>query len=201
MSVMIGIDPHKATHTAVAIDRDEHAIARLKVVADRGQAQRLLAWAAPLGDERTWAIESAGGLGKLLAQQLVGAGEQVVEVPPTLSARVRLLGSVKVSKNDDNDALSTAIAGLRHCQLRKVRVEAHAAVLRLLIDRYDDLVGLRTQTACRLHVVLREMIPGGGPTSRGGCTTRDADDANLIVLRGSGSKLQYIVPAATIPAG
>ena len=163
MSVMIGVDPHKATHTVVAIDRDEHAIAKLEVVADRSQAQRLLAWAAPLGGERTWAIESASGLGRLLAQQLLGAGEHVVDVPPTLSARVRLLGSAKAGKNDDNDALSTAIAGLRHCQLRTVQVADQAAVLRLLIDRYDDLVGLRTQAACRLHVVLREMIPGGGP--------------------------------------
>jgi transposase len=162
MSVIIGIDPHKATHTAVAIDRDEQLIARLRVVADRCQTQRLLAWAAPF-DERIWAIESAAGLGRLLAQELVGAGEHVVDVPPTLSARVRLLGSSKAAKNDDNDALSTAIAGLRHCELRTVRVEDHAAVLRLLIDRYDDLVGLRTQAACRLHVVLRELIAGGGP--------------------------------------
>jgi transposase len=95
MSVIIGIDPHKATHMAVAIDRDEQPIARLEVVADRCQTERLLAWAASFGCDRTWAIESAGGLGKLLAQQLVGAGEQVVDVPPTLSARVRLLGSTR----------------------------------------------------------------------------------------------------------
>ena len=163
MTVIIGIDPHKATHTAVAIDGDEQPIARLQVVADRVQTPRLLAWAEPLGCQRTWAIESATGLGKLLAQQLLAAGEQVLDVPPTLSARVRLLGSAKASKNDDNDALSTAIAGLRHCGLRTVGVEDHTAVLRLLIDRYDDLVGLRTQAACRLHVVLRELVAGGGP--------------------------------------
>jgi transposase len=67
MSVIIGVDPHKATHTAVAIDRDEQPIATLGVVADRCQTERLLAWAASFGCERTWAIESAGGLGKLLA--------------------------------------------------------------------------------------------------------------------------------------
>jgi transposase len=163
MSVIIGVDPHKGTHTAVAIDRDEQPIARLEVVADRCQTERLLAWAAPLGFERTWAIESANGLGKLLAQQLVGAGEQVVDVPPTLSARVRLLGSTKAGKNDNNDALSTAIAGLRHCELRTVRGEDHTAVIRLLIDRYDGLVALRTQATCRLHAVLRELIAGGAP--------------------------------------
>ena len=161
MTVIIGIDPHKATHMAVAIDGDEQAIARLEVRADHAQTQRLLAWAAPLGEERTWAIESAGGLGKLLSQELLAAGEQVVDVPPTLSARVRLLGSQKAAKNDGNDALSTAIAGLRHCGLRAVRVDDHSTVLRLLIGRYDDLVSLRTQSACRLHAVLRELVAGG----------------------------------------
>jgi transposase len=163
MSVTIGIDPHKATHTAVAINRDEQPIATLQVVADRCQTERLLAWAAAFDCERIWAIESAGGLGKLLAQQLLGAGEQVVDVPPTLSARVRLLGSTKAAKNDNNDALSTAIAGLRHCELRTVGVEDQTAVIRLLIDRYDGLVALRTQATCRLHVVLRELVAGGAP--------------------------------------
>jgi len=163
MTVIIGIDPHKATHMAVAIDSDEHAIGRLEVRADRVQTQRLLAWAAPLGEDRMWAIESADGLGKLLSQQLLAAGEHVVDVPPTLSARVRLLGSTKAGKNDDNDALSTAIAGLRHCGLRAVRGDDHSTVLRFLVGRYDDLVGLRTQAACRLHAVLRELVAGGAP--------------------------------------
>jgi transposase len=167
MTVIIGVDPHKATHTAVAIDCDEQPLARLRLVADRCQTQRLLAWAEPLGAERTWAVESAGGLGKLLAQQLLDAGEHVVDVPPTLAARVRLLGSTKASKNDPNDALATAIAGLRHCGLRAVQVEDHTAVIRMVIDRYDDLVALRTQAACRLHVALRELIAGGAPRRLG----------------------------------
>jgi transposase len=84
MSVIIGVDPHKATHTAVVIDRDEQPIATLEVVADRCQTERLLAWAASFGFERTWAIESANGLGKLLAQQLVVLPIDVVDVvgPP-----------------------------------------------------------------------------------------------------------------------
>ena len=111
MSVTIGIDPHKSTHTAVAVDRDEHQIARLTLAAERHQIDRLLAWAEPLDAERVWAIESAAGLGRLLAQQLIAAGERVVDVPPTLAARVRLLGSSKASKNDPNDALERAPIG------------------------------------------------------------------------------------------
>ena len=166
MTVIIGVDPHKSTHTAVAIDGDERPLGRLQVVADRCQTQRLLAWAAPFED-RTWAVESADGLGKLLSQQLVAAGEAVVDVPPTLSARVRLLGSSKASKNDPNDALATAIAGLRHRDLRPVRVDDHAALVRLRVDRFDDLTRLRTQAACRLHVALRQLIPGGAPRRLG----------------------------------
>jgi transposase len=163
MTVIIGIDPHKTTHMAVAIDGDEQPIGRLEVRADHCQTQRLLAWAAPLGEERTWAIESAAGLGKLLSQQLLAAGERVVDVPPTLAARVRLLGATKAAKNDGNDALSTAVAGLRHCGLRTVRSDDHTTVLRFLIGRYDDLIALRTQAACRLHAVLRELVAGGAP--------------------------------------
>jgi hypothetical protein len=92
-----------------------------------------------------------------------------IDVPPTLAARVRLLGSTKASKNDPHDALATAIAGLGDCGLRAVRVEDHTAVIRMLIDRYDDLlVALRTQAACRLHVALRELIAGGAPRRLGG---------------------------------
>jgi transposase len=162
MTVIIGVDPHKATHTAVAIDGDEQPLARLDLVADRSQTQRLLAWAAPFA-ERRWAVESTDGLGKLLAQQLLAAGEDVLDVPPTLSARVRLLGSTKAAKNDTNDALSRAIAGLRHGGLRAVRVDDHASVIRMLVDRYDDLTRLRTQAACRLHATLRDLVAGGAP--------------------------------------
>lgn len=161
MPVTIGIDPHKSTHTAVAVDRDEHQIAKLTLPADRHQTDRLLAWAEPLDADRVWAIESAAGLGRLLAQQLLAAGEHVVDVPPTLTARVRLLGSTKASKNDPNDAFATAIAGLRHCGLRNVARDGDTAIVRLLADRHHDLTGLRTQAACRLHVMLRELSPGG----------------------------------------
>jgi transposase len=52
MSVIIGVDPHKATHTAVAIDRTEVELARARVRATCHQVPQLLDWAASLG-ERT----------------------------------------------------------------------------------------------------------------------------------------------------
>jgi hypothetical protein len=48
--------------------------------------------------ERTWAIEGAGGLGHLLAQQLIGVGEKGFDVQPKLAARMRLLNTGLVNK-------------------------------------------------------------------------------------------------------
>jgi transposase len=160
MKVLIGIDPHKGSHTAVAIDGDEARLGELRVRASRRQCELLLAWAEAF-PERRWAIESAGGLGYLLAQELVAAGEDVVDVPPTLSARVRVLGSGKAQKNDPNDALSTAVAALRGRRLRPVHVDDHVAILRMLGDRHHDLTALRTQAVCRLHAKVASLVPGG----------------------------------------
>ena len=160
MTVIIGVDPHKASHTAVAIGDDEDELATLKVRATRSQVARLLAWAEPF-EKRKWAIESAGGLGYLLAQQLVGAGEEVVDVPATLASRVRLLGSGRSNKNDPNDALSVAVAALRAPALRPVEVADHAEVLRLLAKRNTDIGNHRTRVVCRLHALLVELAPGG----------------------------------------
>ncbi len=56
MSVMIGIDPHKASHSAVALDEHEQPLGELRVRSAAGQVERLLEWVAPFG-ERTWAVE------------------------------------------------------------------------------------------------------------------------------------------------
>jgi transposase len=160
VKVMIGVDPHKGSHTAVAIDDGEDELAKLKVRATRRQLDQLLEWAAPFA-KRTWAIESAGGLGYLLAQQLVAAGEEVLDVPATLAARVRVLGTGRSNKNDPNDARSVAVAALRAPRLAAVGRADHAGVLRLLAKRNDDLGRARNRTACRLHALLAELVPGG----------------------------------------
>lgn len=156
----IGIDPHKGTHTAAVLDRSETVIDELRLVADRHQRDRLLRFAARF-EPRTWAIEAASGLGALLAQQLVAVGETVLDVPPTLSARVRLLDSTRTDKTDSHDARAAAIVALRHDRLRSVLPVDHATVLRLFADRYHDLTALRTQAICRLHALLCQLTPGG----------------------------------------
>jgi transposase len=160
MAVMIGVDPHKGSHTAVAIDGDEVELAAVQVRSSSRQVAELLAWAGKFADRR-WAVESAGGVGYLLAQQLVAAGERVLDVPATLPARARLLGSGRSNKNDPNDAYSVAVAALRAPGLCAVEAADYAAVLRLLAKRNKQLGSQRTRTACRLHALLVELVPGG----------------------------------------
>jgi hypothetical protein len=88
MDVMIGVDPHKGSHTATMLDRAERELTRIKVRAGRGQLAELLEWADG-HTARAWAVESAGGMVIQLPQQLVAAGETVLNVPATLASRVR----------------------------------------------------------------------------------------------------------------
>ena len=158
---MIGIDPHKGSHTAAAVDQSEVVIDTIRVDANRDQRTRLLAWAAPFLP-RTWAIEGATGMGALLAQQLVAAGEHVVDVPPKLSSRVRLLERGRIDKTDPNDARSAAIVAWHNPALNVVTgLDEHRVVLRLLADRDHQITANRTRTICRLHALLCLLIEGG----------------------------------------
>ena len=162
MVTTIGIDPHKATHTAVAIDDDESVLAEITIRADKDQTNKLIDWATSVdGDGRLWAVEAATGLGHLLSQQLVASGETVVDVPPVLASRIRVLSSGKSQKNDPNDARSVAIAALRRESLAEVRREDEAAILRMFAKRHRELTALRTQAVCRLHAMLAVLKPGG----------------------------------------
>jgi transposase len=161
-AVMIGVDPHKGSHTAVAIDGWEQPLGELRVRACAAQAEKLVAWAAAW-PERTWAVEGAGGLGHLLARQLVAAGERVLDVQPRLASRVRLLQAGDTNKNDPNDTLSVAVAALRSRSSRQVTADDYTAVLKVWSKRHHDLARNRNQVACRLHAVLCDLVPGGHP--------------------------------------
>jgi transposase len=144
----------------VAIDSAEVPLGTVRIRACASQAGKLVEWAADW-PERTWAVEGAGGLGHLLAQQLVAAGERVVDVQPKLGARVRLLSTGTSNKNDPNDARSVAVAALRSPGCHPVTADDHALVLRVWSRRHRQLSSLRTQAACRLHAALCEIVPGG----------------------------------------
>lgn len=159
---IIGVDPHRGSHVAVVLDDHEQIHDELAVTANRLQRQRLLEWAVDY-QPRVWAIEGAAGTGALLAQQLVAAGEQVIDVPPALAARVRLLDNEQSSKTDRHDARSVAVAARRKRGLRQVAAEDHVAVLRLLAKRHHELIAGRTRAVCRLHSTLCYLAEGHFP--------------------------------------
>jgi hypothetical protein len=76
MAVMIGIDPHKRSHTAVALDGTDEVLGQLRVTADRRQVDRLIAFAVAWPD-RVGTVENANGLGRLLSRGLLEAGERL----------------------------------------------------------------------------------------------------------------------------
>jgi len=188
--VMIGIDPHKASHTATAIDATEKVLAKIRIKASGEQVEGLLDWASEW-PERIWAIENATGLGLVLAQQLLRAGERVLDVPPKLAAKARLLSDEATNKNDPNDSRSVAVAGLRSAKVRPAVLEDYSAVMGMWSDRYLELSSARTQVVCRLHAVLCELIPGGYPGQLRACgakkvleeidPTTPADHARLLL--------------------
>jgi hypothetical protein len=113
MKVLIGVDSHKASVALAAVDEVGELIECASFPQNRAGLRALERWAKRLC-ERRWAVENAGGLGKHLSQRLAAAGESVVDVPPKLSARVRVLSSGNARKNDGLDALATALAAWRN---------------------------------------------------------------------------------------
>ncbi|MEV1082329.1 IS110 family transposase [Streptomyces sp. NPDC050211] len=159
--ILIGIDPHKSSHTAVAIDPAGYQTGQHRFAVNAGTFRRLMRWCEQW-PERRFAIEGARGLGRTLAQQLAAAGENVVDVPSTLSARARLLATGGDRKTDAADALHVAQVALFRHDLRPVEPEDQTTILRLLTERHDDLVHERTRV--RLHAILRDLLHGGAPT-------------------------------------
>src|SRR5260221_12299625 len=158
-TVMIGVDPHKGSHTAVVIDAAEVPLGQLRVCACAAQADKLVAWATAW-PERTWAVEGAGGLGRLLAQQLLAAGERVLDVQPKLASRVRLLQAGDTNKNDPNDALSVAVAALR----AKARRRVSAATYRVPLMSNAMPSAVRSRGAWATTPRIPALPPGGSGT-------------------------------------
>jgi transposase len=158
--ITIGIDPHKSSLTAVAVDSTEQSVATMRIAVTATTVCQLQDWAARW-PQRRWAVEGAEGLGRGVAQGLAAAAEQVVDVPAQLAARARLLNSGHARKTDALDVASVAPVAVHHSRRRLVRAEGPSVGLRLLSDRRDDLAEERTRTVNRLHALLRDLIAGG----------------------------------------
>ena len=97
--ITIGIDPHKSSLTAVALEPSGEIASTIRLEVNSDTVDRLLAWAIRW-TQRQWAVEGAAGLGRSVAQGLAGAGEPVLDVPAQLAARARLLNTSRARKTD-----------------------------------------------------------------------------------------------------
>jgi transposase len=157
--IVIGVDPHKQTHTAAAVDVTAGELLEERTVkARRLGREQLLEWARRYGQERLWALEDCRHVSVSLERFLLASGERVVRVPPKLMAGARRSARQR-GKSDAIDALAVARACLREPGLASARLEGQEREIRLLLDHREDLVGERTRAQQRLRWHLHELEP------------------------------------------
>ena len=154
--IVIGLDVHKQSVTAVAVDEAGRALAERVILVG---SDELLGWAEALDGERLWAVEDCRQLTGWLERQLLGVGEALVRVPPKLTVPERRAGRTR-GKSDPIDALAIARAALREPTLSRPRADERVyRELKLLVDHRDDLVDQRRRTQQRLRWHLHQLDP------------------------------------------
>ncbi len=167
----IGIDTHKATLAACAVDELGGAVAERTFANDpRGHAA-LLGWIRTVGPGARIGLEGSAGFGAAAARSLLEAGETVCEVPPHLSHRERLR-TRRAGKSDPGDALAIARVAAREPDLPPVRTADRTREIQLLVEAREDLVAEATRGRNRLHADLVVLLPG-----------YQVSVANLVALR------------------
>ena len=159
-TVAIGMDPRKRSATIEVMAADETVLGGGRYGTDAAGYAAMLAGARQ-SPARIWTIEGCQGIGRHLAGRLVAAREQVVDVPPKLSARNRVFTAGQGRKTDATDAHSVALVATRMTGLHPVTGDAQLAVLRVLADRRKSLGEDHTRMICQLHQLLLDLIPGG----------------------------------------
>ena len=160
MAVIIGMDPHKRSATIEVVDQNGRVLAKGRFGTDKAGYKDMLDEGRRFPD-RVWAVEGCNGIGKHIAHRLVHDGQTVIDVPPKLSAQVRVFATGNGRKTDPVDAHSVAMVALRTPGLVRVEVDDDLVVMGMLADRRDELGRARTQTVNRLHRLLLELFPGG----------------------------------------
>jgi transposase len=163
--VIVGIDAHKRSHTAVAVDETGRKLGQHTTGTTSEDHLALLSWAELFGDERLWAIEDCRHLSRRLERDLLGAGERTARVPTKLMAHARDAAR-SYGKSDPIDALAVARAALREPDLPTAQLDGPAREVRLLSDHRDHLVAERTRVINRLRWHLHELDPGNEPPAR-----------------------------------
>jgi transposase len=158
--VTIGVDPHKQTHTGVAVDRLGVSVAQRQVAARREGFGQLLEWGRKLDSERVWVIEDVRHVSGSLERFLIDRGEMVVRLPPRLMADARQ--SVRErGKSDPIDAFAIARAALREGieTLPTARLAGPELEIRLLGLHRERLVNSRTRLINELRSQLHDLWP------------------------------------------
>jgi transposase len=154
--IVIGVDVHKHSLTAVAVDEAGRMLDEKTVAAADDE---FVAWASGLGGERLWALEDCRQLTRALERELLAVGEQLVRVPPKLTAPERRAGRAR-GKSDPIDALAVARAALREPRLSRPRPDEQPfRDLKLLVDHRDDLVDERRRAQQRLRWHVHQLDP------------------------------------------
>lgn len=172
----MGIDPHKQTHTAVAIDGATGEVRGERTVHARsGGYEQLVAWARGLDDERVFAVEDCRHVSGGLERHLIARGERAVRVAPKLMAAHRRTDRT-FGKSDPIDAKAVAIAALRHRELPEARLAGPEREIGLLAAHREDLVAERTRACNRLRWLVHDLDPDLVPT-------KGVLDRNVAVTR------------------
>jgi transposase len=162
--MIIGVDPHKNTHTATAVDpHTNRAAASIRIQASLADYRRLLTWARQF-NQRRWAVENAEGLGRHLSSWLLARGEHVIDVSWAATARVRQLSRGAGRKNDQIDSAAAACVAALQGDGRPLQAEGITDALALLDESRMNLAQSRVRLVNQLHALLRDLLAGGAPT-------------------------------------
>jgi transposase len=158
--VVIGMDPHKRSVTIEVMTADESVMGGGRFNTDAAGFGAMIEYVSRW-PERVWAIEGCSGIGRHVATRLLAQGQDVVDVPPKLSARARVFSTGQGRKTDATDAHCVALVGTRMSGLRPVVRDTDLEVLRMLVDRRRSLGEEHTRKVSQLHALLLELLPGG----------------------------------------
>ena len=158
--IVVGIDPHMKTHTAVALDAvTGRSIASKTVACEERGHDALLLWARALGPELLFAIEDCRHVSGRLERHQLPRGERVVRVPPKMMAGTRSSART-YGKSDPIDAACVARAALREPNLPEAHLAGPELDVRLLADHRDDLVQERGRIQNRLRWNVHDLEVG-----------------------------------------
>ena len=158
--VVIGMDPHKRSVTIEVMAGDEAVLGGGRFATDTAGYKALLDYVRRWPN-RVWAVEGCSGIGRHVALRLLADGQEVVDVPPKLSARARVFATGQGRKTDATDAHSVALVGTRMAGLRPVVDDEQLAILRTLVDRRRSLGEDHTRMSPSCTTCCSSSSPAG----------------------------------------